>query len=65
MQNSWALVGARSQLRSKVKFFNFVPISRFIDFVHQRQNAEKPWQVVILTIPLTKQIEKKVWDLLV
>ena len=41
MQTWWALVGARSKLRSKVKFVNFVPVSRLINFVRQRQKTEK------------------------
>ena len=35
MQTWWALAGIRSKLRSKVKFFNFVPFSRLINFVCQ------------------------------
>ena len=42
MKTWWALVGARSiKLRSKVKFFNFVPFSRLINFVRQRRKAAK------------------------
>ena len=41
MQTRWALVGARSKLRSKVKFFNFVPFSRLINFVRQRRKTAK------------------------
>ena len=41
MQTWWALVGARSKLRSKVKFFNFVPFSRLINFVRQRRKTAK------------------------
>ena len=41
MQTRWALVGARSKLRSKVKFFNFVPFSSLINFVHQRRKTAK------------------------
>ena len=37
----WALDGARSELRSKVKFFNFVPFSRLINFVRQRRKSAK------------------------
>ena len=37
MQTWWALVGARSKLRSKVKYFNFVPFLRLINFVCQRR----------------------------
>ena len=41
-----ALVGfhmdpCRSKLRSKVKFFNFVPFSRLINFVRQRRKTAK------------------------
>ena len=59
MQTSWAIVGARSKLRSKVKFFNFVPISRLINFVRQHQNTAKHVASGKLTIPLTKQAKKK------
>ena len=41
MKTWWALVGARSKLRLKVKFFNFVPFSRLIYFVRQRQKTAK------------------------
>ena len=41
MQTWWALVGARSKLRSKVKFFNFVPFSRLINFVRQRRKTAR------------------------
>ena len=44
-----ALVGARSKLRSEVKFFNFVPFSRLINFVRQRRVEKlqkKTWEVV-------------------
>ena len=41
MQTSWALVGARSKLRSKVKSFNFVQFSRLINFVRQRRKTAK------------------------
>ena len=41
MQTWWALVGIRSKLRSKVKFFNFVSFSRLINFVCQRQKTAK------------------------
>ena len=42
MKTWWALVGARSKLRSKVKFFNFVQFSRLINFVRQRRkNCKK------------------------
>ena len=40
MQTWWVLVGARSKLRSKVKFVNFVPFSLLINFVHQRRKTE-------------------------
>ena len=53
MQTWWALVGARSELRSKVKFFNFVPFSHLNNFVRQRRKTEKKkkkkketWEVV-------------------
>ena len=68
MQTWRALNGARSKLRSKVKFFNFVPFSCLIYFVHQRRkNCKKQKQenktkknVVngTQTIPQIKQIEK-------
>ena len=41
MQTWMKLVGARSKLRSKVKFFNFVPFSRFINFVRQGRKTAK------------------------
>ena len=46
MQTWLSLVGARSKLRSKVKFFNFVPFSRLINFVRQRWKTAKKWEVV-------------------
>ena len=48
MKTWWALVGARSKLRSKVNFFfNFVPFSRLINFVRQRRKKlQKTWEVV-------------------
>ena len=50
MQTWWALVGARSKLRSKLKFFYFVPFSRLINLVHKRRKTEKKkkktWEVV-------------------
>ena len=58
MQTSWALVGARSKLRSKVKFFNFAPISRLVNFVRQRRKTAKNMASGKQTIPLTKQTEK-------
>ena len=45
MQTWWALVGESSKLRSKVKFFYFVPFSRLINFVRQRRK-KKTWEVV-------------------
>ena len=41
MKTLWVLVCARSKLRSKVKFFNFVPFSRLINFVRQRRKTAK------------------------
>ena len=41
MQNWWALVGRRSKLRSKVKFLNFMPFSRLINFVRHCRKTEK------------------------
>ena len=48
MQTWWALVGAGSKLRSKVKFFSFLPFSRLINFVRQRRKTSKikTWEVV-------------------
>ena len=63
MKTWWALVGARSKLRSKVKFFNFVPFSSLINFVRQRRKTEKYMGSGTQTIALIKQ--KKVWFLLV
>ena len=60
MKTWWALVGARSKLRSKVKFFNFVPFSRLINFVRQRRKtAKKNVGSGTQTIALIKQTEKK------
>ena len=58
MKTWWALVGARSKLRSKVKFFNFVPFSRLINFVHQRRKTAKNVGSGTQTIALIKQTEK-------
>ena len=51
MQNSWALIGARSKLRSKVKFSDFVPISCLNNFVCQRQKIAKKVACGKQTIP--------------
>ena len=58
MQTSWALVGARSKLRSKVKFFNFVLFSRLINFVRQRRKTAKNVESGTPTIAPIKQTEK-------
>ena len=58
MKTWWALVGARSKLRSKVKFFNFVQFSRLINFVHQPRKTEKNVGSGTHTIALIKQTEK-------
>ena len=58
MKTSWALVGARSKSRSKVKFFNFVPFSRLINFVRQRPKSAKHVRSGTQTIALIKQTEK-------
>ena len=58
MKTWWALVGARSKLRSKVKFFNFVPFSRLINFVRQRRKTAKNVRSGTQTIALIKQPEK-------
>ena len=58
MKTWWALVGARRKLRSKVKFFNFVPFSRLINFVRQRRKTAKNVGSGTQTIALTKQTEK-------
>ena len=58
MKTWWALVGVRSKLRSKVKFFNFVPFSRLINFVRQRRKTAKNVESGTQTIALTKQTEK-------
>ena len=39
-------------------FFNFVQISRLVNFVRQHQNTAKHVASSKLTIPLTKQTEK-------
>ena len=58
MKTVWALVGARSKLRSKVKFFNFVPFSRLINFVRQRRKtAKNVGSGTQTTVPI-KQTEK-------
>ena len=62
MKTWWAHVGARSKLRSKVKFFNFVPFSRLINFVHQRRKTAKKrgkWY----TNHSSNKTNKKVWVL--
>ena len=58
MKSRWALVGARSKLRSKVKFFYFVPFSRLINFVRQRRKTSKSMGSGTQTIALIKQTEK-------
>ena len=58
MKFRWALVGARSKLRSKVKFFNFVPFSRLINFVRQCRKTSKSMGSGTQTIALIKQTEK-------
>ena len=58
MKTWWALVGARSKLRSKVKFFNFVPFSRLINFVCQRRKTAKNVGSGTQTIAPIKQTEK-------
>ena len=58
IKTSWALVGARSKLRSKVNFFNFVPFSRLINFVRQRPKSAKNVGSGTQAIALIKQTEK-------
>ena len=58
MKSRWALVGTRSKLRSKVKFFNFVPFSRLINFVRQRRKTSKSVGSGTQTIAPIKQTEK-------
>ena len=58
MQTWWALVGARSKLRSKVKVFNFVSFSRLINFVRQRRKTAKNVGSGTPTIAPIKQTEK-------
>ena len=58
MQTLCVLVGARSKLRSKVKFFNFVPCSRLINFVRQRRKTAKNVGSGTQTIAPIKQTEK-------
>ena len=58
MQTWWALVGARSELRSKVNFFNFVSFSRLINFVRQRRKTAKHVGNGTPTIAPIKQTEK-------
>ena len=58
MQTWWTLVGARSKLRSKVNFFNFVSFSRLINFVRQRRKTAKNVGSGTPTIAAIKQTEK-------
>ena len=58
MKTWWALVGARSKLRSKVKFSIFVPFSRLINFVRQRRKTAKNVGSGTQTIAPIKQTEK-------
>ena len=58
MKTWWALVGGRGKLRSKVKIFNFVPFSRFINFVCQRRKTAKNVGSGTQNIALIKQTEK-------
>ena len=58
MQTWWALFGARSKLRSKVKFFNFEPFSRLINFVRQRRKTAKNVGSGTPTIAPIKQTER-------
>ena len=58
MKTSWALIGARSKLRSKVKFFNFVQFSRLINFVRQLRKTAKNVGSGTQTIAPIKQTEK-------
>ena len=58
MKTLWALVGARSKLRSTVKFFNFVPFSHLINFVRQRRKTAKKVGSGTQTIAPIKQTEK-------
>ena len=46
------------KLRSKVKFFNFVPFSRLINFVRQRRKTAKNVGSGTQTIAVIKQTEK-------
>ena len=57
-QTWWALVGTRNKLRSKVKFFNFLPFSRLINFVRQRRKTVKNVGSGTQTIAPIKQAEK-------
>ena len=59
MQTWWALVGARSKLRSKVKFFYLVPFSRLINFVRLRRKTAKNMGSGTQTIAPIKQTEKR------
>ena len=45
MQTWWALVGARSKMRSKVNFFNFVSFLRLINFVRQGRKLQITWEL--------------------
>ena len=58
MQTWWTLVGARTKLRSKVKFFNFVSFSRLINIVRQRRKTAKNVGSGTPTTAPIKQTEK-------
>ena len=58
MQTWRALVGARSKLRSKVNFFNFVPFSRLVNFVRQRRKTAKNMGGGTQSMASIKQTEK-------
>ena len=58
MKTWWALVGARSKLRSKVKFCNFVPFSCLVNFVRQRRKTAKNVGSGTRTTAPIKQTEK-------
>ena len=62
MKTLWALVGARSKLRSKVNFFNFVPFSCLINFVHQRRKTAKKRGKWYTNHSSNKTNRKKFWS---
>ena len=57
-QSWWAVIGAKGKFRLKIKFFNFVPFSRLINFVRQSQKTFKKGVSGTQTIAPIQQTEK-------